>query len=143
MQAIIVADVMSETNSVNVANEQQVEQQNSDNSQNDNVRVRQRYRRRRERRTFGFCVKKKSGNLLASVFDMTVVVLLSTALAEPGWFTLHGGGCYRVIVEGDVRRDIQQLGLSSFFPIGSFVTTNPSTSEYYYKLNGEGKNIVY
>lgn len=113
------------------------------NDEQPQTRSDRRRHRRRERRVFGLCVKKKNGNLLASVFDMTVVVLLSTALAEPGWFTLHGGGCYRLITDSDVRRDVQHLGLSSFFPMGSFIANNPAAASYYYKFSNEGMSTVF
>lgn len=120
-----------------VSEDQPAEHRNVEQTQTRSDSSARRRHRRRERRVFGLCVKKKNGNLLASVFDMTVVVLLSTALAEPGWFTLHGGGCYRLITDSDVRRDVQHLGLSSFFPMGSFIADNPAAASYYYKFSNE------
>lgn len=132
---------MADSNQPHVAEDQPREQGNATEqlTTDSSVNVRpSRRHRRRERRILGLCVKKKNGNLLASVFDMTVVVLLSAALIESRWFALPGGSCHRMIFDGDIRRDVQQLGLILFFPAGGF-TSSDSSMQFYYKFSHEGK----
>jgi len=70
---------------------------------------------------------------------MIVIVLLCTALAEPQWFYLRGGGCK------DVRGSVvNYLGVSEFFYSGEFLHTSerldhPRTVYMYGHKDNEGK----
>ena len=62
-------------------------------------------RRHGSRRGF----KQRECNLAAAICSMLAVVTLCTALAEPRWFRLIGGGC-----------NFRTLGVGQFFSFGSF-----------------------
>ena len=50
---------------------------------------------------------------------MVVIVILCTAMAEPDWFTLRGGGCK----DANSNRSIHTLGVYQFFFTGDFKRT--------------------
>lgn len=65
-------------------------------------------------------IKYKEKNFLAAVCSMITIVILSTALAEPKWISLKGGGCE---VTGGQRNHLgtaQFLGTNQFFYPGHF-----------------------
>ncbi|CAH1783039.1 unnamed protein product [Owenia fusiformis] len=66
-----------------------------------------RSRRSRSRRRHRY--KHRERNFVAAVCTTIVIVTISTALAEPNWFYLRGGGC-----------NTKYLGVFQFFYIGSF-----------------------
>ncbi|XP_074641549.1 transmembrane protein 127-like isoform X2 [Tubulanus polymorphus] len=54
-------------------------------------------------------MKHKERNFLAAACSMVIIVILCTALAEPHWIYLKGGGC-----------DKNSLGVFQFFHVGEF-----------------------
>ena len=78
-----------------------------------------RHRHRHHRRRSLFHFKRKESNFVAAICSMIVIVLLCTALAEPQWFYMSGGGCKDV--RGNV---INYLGVSQFFYSGEFLHTS-------------------
>lgn len=57
--------------------------------------------------------KEKEKNLLSAVLSMVVIALLSTAIAQPRWFKLKGGGCSK-----------SSLGVNEFLYVGYFDTNS-------------------
>lgn len=50
-------------------------------------------RRRRHRHNYRFNFKQAERNWIAAVFDMVVMAVLISSLADQSWFQLHGGRC--------------------------------------------------
>ena len=75
--------------------------------------------RSRSRRIFR--LKHKERNFLAAVCSMFVIVTMATALAEPKWFTVKGGGC-----------NTKTLGVYQFFYPGTFYIDTESNVVYHY-----------
>uniref|UniRef100_T1IIZ6 Transmembrane protein 127 transmembrane region domain-containing protein n=1 Tax=Strigamia maritima TaxID=126957 RepID=T1IIZ6_STRMM len=59
--------------------------------------------------------KEKERNLVSSVLSMLVIALISTAIAQPRWFYLHGGACPH-----------SYLGVEQFFNFGSIKQSDSS-----------------
>lgn len=79
-------------------------------------------RRHRNRLLFGSS-KNKESNFLAAVASMIVVVLICTALAEPQWFYIRGGGC-----RDQNEHSINYLGMNQFIVTGHFLPVDASSS---------------
>ena len=88
-----------------------------------------RHRRRRRRRRAPLYSKRRETNTVAAIFSMVAIVLLCTALAEPQWVYLRGGGC-----KDRMGNVISYLGANQFFYYGHFL----SDSE-----NSDRSHIVY
>lgn len=86
-------------------------------------------------------LKERERNFPASLLSITVIATLSTALAQPRWFFLKGGGCSRTFI-----------GVQDFFYMGYFETVTPiknidnrqghSMTLIYYGYNDEMRNCV-
>lgn len=50
-------------------------------------------RRRRHRHNYRLNFKQAERNWIAAVFDLVVMAVLISALADQSWFRLHGGNC--------------------------------------------------
>ncbi|ELT98562.1 hypothetical protein CAPTEDRAFT_226347 [Capitella teleta] len=97
-----------------------------------------RHVRRRHRRRHIFRFKRKESNILAAVVNMVVMLLLCTAMAEPQWFYLRGGGCRHTnLAVPSQYESIHYLGVTQFLYMGQFVSqlhqdiTHGSTVYYY------------
>ena len=83
-------------------------------------RYNRRHHRHRRRSIFRF--KRKESNILAAVFSMIVMLLLCTAMAEPQWFYLKGGGCRQISADSASQYEsIHYLGITQFFYLGRFI----------------------
>lgn len=94
-------------------------------------RSRHRHGHRHRRRRSRFRFKRKESNFLAAISSMIVLVLLCTAMAEPRWFFLQGGGCR--LQDGT---PVNYLGVNQFFYMGSFlqlVSSKPNVPKTEYK----------
>lgn len=85
-----------------------------------------------------FQLKKKQSNFLAAACSMAVIVLLCTAMAEPEWWYLRGGGCRQSTHDTPVH----YLGLNQFFYMGHFLQVvdghdNSPYTHYNYGPNHE------
>ncbi|KAK3610416.1 hypothetical protein CHS0354_016595 [Potamilus streckersoni] len=74
-------------------------------------------------------IKYKERNLFAAVCSMVVIVILCTALAEPKWVHLQGGGCMSA-------GELHHLGAYQFFYPGRFLSQE-------YDLNNNLAHIIY
>jgi hypothetical protein len=79
----------------------------------------------------GWRLKKKESNFVAAACSMIVLVLICTAMAEPQWIYIKGGGCRQNVELAPVH----YLGLNQFFYMGEFIHLGEGhTSAYtYYK----------
>ena len=99
-----------------------------------------RHRHHRRRR---FRFKEKERNFLAAVCSMIVIVTLCTALAEPNWFYMRGGGCRS---NDDNKSPVHTLGVYQFFYVGHFEETSdgkshaPQFEKVVYHYNGGNSN---
>lgn len=85
-------------------------------------RYSRRHHRHRRRTIFRF--KRKESNILAAVCSMIVMLLMCTAMAEPQWFYLKGGGCRQINPEmssGPQYESVHYLGITQFFYMGKFI----------------------
>ena len=70
-------------------------------------------------------LKGKNVNIAAAVCAMFSMVAVCTALVEPQWFKVYGGGC-----RDGSGKAISYIGLSDFFkPSGHFETVEPKDRE--------------
>ncbi|ESO96850.1 hypothetical protein LOTGIDRAFT_115322 [Lottia gigantea] len=69
--------------------------------------------------------KQKEKNFAAAVCSMITIVTLCTALAEPNWISLSGGGC-TIPFKGDLHH----LGAYQFFYDGTFHQNSKSLNSY-------------
>jgi len=86
-----------------------------------------RDRHSRRRRRFRFMHKER--NLLAAICSLLVVLMLGSALVEPDWFYLHGGGC-----KDGHGQHIHKLGVFQFFYAGHFEHEHDQLA-YHYSSN--------
>ena len=91
-------------------------------------RSRHRYGHRHRRRRSRFRFKRKESNFLAAISSMIVLVLLCTAMAEPRWFFLQGGGCRL-----KDKTPVNYLGVNQFFYMGTFLSEGGHTAKSEYK----------
>lgn len=82
-------------------------------------------------------LKERERNIPAAILSIIVIATLSTALAQPRWFYLKGGGCSR-----------QFIGVQDFFYMGYFESvrsTNIKKNDLnfiYHGYNDDMKNCV-
>lgn len=84
-------------------------------------------------------LKEPERNIPAALLSILIIATLATALAQPHWFYLKGGGCTRKFI-----------GVQEFFFIGNFKFTSPSIvqpggktqSLIYYGFNEEMKDCI-
>ena len=62
-------------------------------------------------------LKKKESNFVAAACSMIVIVLMCTAMAEPNWFFVKGGGCR----QHSHNSPVHFLGINQFFYMGQFI----------------------
>lgn len=72
------------------------------------------------RRRHWHIMKDKERNFLAAVCSMVVIVIMSTAMAEPDWIYVGGGGC-----RDQADAPVHQLGLFQFFVQGKVEKGRP------------------
>lgn len=73
------------------------------------------------RQLYRFRQKQKEKNYLAALSSMVAIVVMCTALSEPKWISLRGGGC---TVED---ANVDHLGAYQFFYPGSFLPLDERT----------------
>ena len=107
-----------------------------------------RHRHHGHRRRSRFRFKHKERNFLAAVCSMVVIVVLCTAMAEPNWFNMRGGGC-----RDTDNKAVHTMGVYQFFYIGHFevvdghaekdaaVKTNTNTKDA--KTNAKSSHQAY
>ncbi len=78
-----------------------------------------RHRHHGHRRRSRFRFKHKERNFLAAVCSMVVIVVLCTAMAEPNWFDVRGGGC-----RDTDNKAVHTMGVYQFFYLGHFEVLN-------------------
>lgn len=75
-------------------------------------------------------LKYKERNFLAAICSMAVIVILCSALAEPDWIYVRGGGC-----------NVEKIGVHQFFFNGYFdYQTGVGGSPLIYHYGSETKN---
>jgi hypothetical protein len=80
-----------------------------------------------------FRFKRKESNIVAAVVNMVVMLLLCTAVAEPQWFYLKGGGCRHASLAVPSEFDsIHYLGVTQFLYMGHFIATPHGSTTYAY-----------
>ena len=78
---------------------------------------------RGSRRFSRFYPKERERNFFAAACSMVVIVILCTALAEPKWISMRGGGC-----------NLDHLGVYQFFSSGVSDNT-PTRPVYHYSAS--------
>lgn len=91
-----------------------------------------RHRRRRSHRRHRLfeTSKNRESNFIAAIANMIVVVLMCTALAEPQWFYMTGGGC-----RDHNDKPINYLGMNQFIVTGHFIQSDKILSVYNYGIS--------
>ena len=89
-----------------------------------------------------FRVKAKEKNFASAICNMVTIVTLCTALAEPRWISLQGGGCK---VE---NKPLKHLGTFQFFYPGKFLAqerdfTDNSIAHIVYQFGSNVKDSKY
>ena len=95
-----------------------------------------RHRHGHRRRRFRF--KHKERNFLAAVCSMVVIVVLCTAMAEPNWFNVRGGGCRDMD-----KKSIHSMGVYQFFYLGHFEMIDGHSNEKDVASNEKNTQMVY
>ncbi|XP_067126468.1 transmembrane protein 127-like [Centruroides vittatus] len=80
-------------------------------------------------------VKERERNIPAAILSIIVIATLSTALAQPKWFYLKGGGCTH-----------EYIGVQEFFYMGYFESvksTKMKDSDMYFIYHGYNDEMKY
>jgi len=101
---------------------------------------RRRHRRQRRRR---FRFKQKERNFVSALCSMVAIVNLCTAMAEPSWFHIRGGGC-----RNNAGRPIHTIGIYEFFYPGHFELESPhqtasSASQFSYRYGASTEDVLH
>ncbi|XP_060064954.1 transmembrane protein 127-like [Ylistrum balloti] len=84
------------------------------------------------RQLYRFRQKQKEKNFKAASCSMIAIVVLCTALSEPRWVSLRGGGCTIGSLQSTVSTPLDHLGAYQFFYPGSFYAENENEVSLYH-----------